>query len=194
MHSTPRRDASSGSFRPMGRYVPLCRCLQKETRWSGSVLRDQIGNFYSPASTGKLLWKRRVDDQEATRLTGSAIVYREKVFVPVSSWEESRATSPGTTLAVPSVAALCLSTPPLDRLRQKRSRSRVLIMLCDALLAVRAVAVESLVHQRFVGLEADLLRVHQHSKRSQLSTRSRCRRPHQRSDGWNVRPDYAAGP
>jgi polyvinyl alcohol dehydrogenase (cytochrome) len=53
---------------------------------------DQIGWFYSiDAVSGKLLWKKRVDEHDATRLTGSPIAYQGTVFVPVASWEENRA-------------------------------------------------------------------------------------------------------
>jgi len=53
---------------------------------------DQIGWFYSlDAITGKELWKKKVDEHDATRLTGSPVEYDGTVFVPVASWEENRA-------------------------------------------------------------------------------------------------------
>ncbi len=56
---------------------------------------DQIGSFYSlDAGTGRLLWKRRIDEHEATRLTGSAVVHDGVVFVPAASWEETRSGNP----------------------------------------------------------------------------------------------------
>jgi len=56
---------------------------------------DQIGWFYSlDAMTGRLLWKRRIDPHEATRLTGSAVVQDDLVFVPAASWEETRSGNP----------------------------------------------------------------------------------------------------
>jgi polyvinyl alcohol dehydrogenase (cytochrome) len=52
---------------------------------------DQIGSFYAlDADTGRLLWKRRIDSHEATRLTGSAVFRDGVVFVPAASWEETR--------------------------------------------------------------------------------------------------------
>jgi polyvinyl alcohol dehydrogenase (cytochrome) len=52
---------------------------------------DQTGWFYSvDAQTGMLLWKKRVEDHEATRLTGSPAILDGVVFVPVASWEETR--------------------------------------------------------------------------------------------------------
>jgi polyvinyl alcohol dehydrogenase (cytochrome) len=56
---------------------------------------DQIGWFYSvDAASGKLLWKKRVEDHDAARLTGSPVAYEGTVFVPVASWEENRASDP----------------------------------------------------------------------------------------------------
>src|SRR4029079_435007 len=56
------------------------------------LFSDLIGWFYAlDASTGALLWKTRVEDHEATRLTGAAIVHDGVVFIAVASWEESRA-------------------------------------------------------------------------------------------------------
>jgi polyvinyl alcohol dehydrogenase (cytochrome) len=59
------------------------------------VFGDQIGWFYAlDAETGQLSWKRRIDEHEATRLTGSPVFYGGLVFVPAASWEETRALSP----------------------------------------------------------------------------------------------------
>ena len=56
---------------------------------------DQVGWFYAlDGKTGKLVWKRRVDDHESTRLTGSAAFDDGVVFVPAASWEETRAVAP----------------------------------------------------------------------------------------------------
>jgi polyvinyl alcohol dehydrogenase (cytochrome) len=56
---------------------------------------DQIGWVYSlEAKTGRLLWKRRVDEHEGTRLTGSPAVYQGVVFIPAASWEETRSIEP----------------------------------------------------------------------------------------------------
>ena len=56
---------------------------------------DLVGWFYAlNAENGKLIWKQRIDEHEATRLTGSAAFHNGLVFVPAASWEESRAISP----------------------------------------------------------------------------------------------------
>jgi polyvinyl alcohol dehydrogenase (cytochrome) len=56
---------------------------------------DLIGWFYSlDAKTGKLLWKRRVDEHEGTRLTGSPASLNGVIFVPAASWEETRSLEP----------------------------------------------------------------------------------------------------
>src|SRR6202451_540873 len=50
---------------------------------------DQIGSFYAlDAGTGRLLWKRRIDAHEATRLTGAAVVRDGGVFGPAGSGGE----------------------------------------------------------------------------------------------------------
>jgi polyvinyl alcohol dehydrogenase (cytochrome) len=55
---------------------------------------DQLGWFYSlEPETGRLLWKKKIEPHESARSTGSPVVYHDTVFVPVSSWEEARATS-----------------------------------------------------------------------------------------------------
>ncbi len=56
---------------------------------------DSIGWFYAvQAETGRLLWKKRPEPHEATRLTGAAMAYQGTVYIPVASWEESRTTNP----------------------------------------------------------------------------------------------------
>lgn len=53
---------------------------------------DMIGWFYAvQAETGKLLWKTRVNTHDSTRLTGGPTAYQDTVYVPISSWEETRA-------------------------------------------------------------------------------------------------------
>src|SRR5258708_573741 len=59
------------------------------------VFGDLIGWVYSlDAKTGKELWKRRVEDHEATRLTGSAVAQNGVVYIPAASWEETRSVDP----------------------------------------------------------------------------------------------------
>jgi polyvinyl alcohol dehydrogenase (cytochrome) len=56
---------------------------------------DSIGWFYSvEAETGRLMWKKRPELHEATRLTGAPLAYQGNVIIPVASWEESRTTNP----------------------------------------------------------------------------------------------------
>ena len=55
---------------------------------------DLTGSFYAlDAATGHPVWKRRIDEHEATRLTGSAASLGDFVYVPAASWEENRAIS-----------------------------------------------------------------------------------------------------
>jgi len=59
---------------------------------------DSIGWFYAvEAESGRLLWKKRPEPHEATRLTGAPVAYQGVVYVPVASWEESRTTNPEYT-------------------------------------------------------------------------------------------------
>ena len=56
---------------------------------------DASGVVYAvEAATGKLLWKTKVDNHPAARLTGSPAVYGGRIYVPVASTEEGSATSP----------------------------------------------------------------------------------------------------
>src|SRR5262249_8146375 len=53
---------------------------------------DLVGWFYAvDAETGKQIWIQKIDDHEAARLTGSAVFHNGTVYIPASSWEESRA-------------------------------------------------------------------------------------------------------
>jgi len=56
---------------------------------------DQTGWFYSlEAETGALLWKKKIEEHDAARLTGAPMAYNGNVFVPVASWEETRSLDP----------------------------------------------------------------------------------------------------
>lgn len=41
------------------------------------------------AATGKLLWKTKIEDHFLSRITGSPVLYRNRLYVPVSSFEET---------------------------------------------------------------------------------------------------------
>src|SRR5262249_524447 len=45
------------------------------------------------ATTGKLLWSRKLDDHSAARITGSPAFYQNRLYVPVSSFEEGQGTN-----------------------------------------------------------------------------------------------------
>src|SRR5579871_1530188 len=56
---------------------------------------DQTGWVYSlEAETGALLWKKKIEEHDAARLTGTPMAYNGVVFVPVASWEETRSLDP----------------------------------------------------------------------------------------------------
>ena len=53
---------------------------------------DMTGWFYAlNAETGQQIWKVHVDQHDSTRLTAAATAHDGVVYVPVSSWEEARA-------------------------------------------------------------------------------------------------------
>ena len=59
------------------------------------VFSDQNGGVYSlDARSGKEIWKMRVEEHEATRLTGSFAVQDGIAFIPAASWEETRSIDP----------------------------------------------------------------------------------------------------
>jgi polyvinyl alcohol dehydrogenase (cytochrome) len=56
---------------------------------------DQSGNVYQvDASTGKPLWKTRVDSNSRAAITGTPTLYKGRLYVPVSSREESQVRDP----------------------------------------------------------------------------------------------------
>jgi len=59
------------------------------------VFSDQNGWVYAvDARTGTARWSKRVDEHEATRLTGSIAIRGDLAFIPAASWEETRALDP----------------------------------------------------------------------------------------------------
>ena len=53
---------------------------------------DMTGRFYAvTAETGTLIWSVQVDAHDSARLTAGPVAHDGIVFVPVSSWEETRA-------------------------------------------------------------------------------------------------------
>jgi polyvinyl alcohol dehydrogenase (cytochrome) len=56
---------------------------------------DLTGWYYAlDAAAGSVVWKARIETHDSTRLTGTAAVHDGVAYVPVSSWEESRAGDP----------------------------------------------------------------------------------------------------
>lgn len=67
---------------------------QGGTRYA-AFFGDLGGSVYAvDAATGTLLWKVKVDDHPVARITGSPTLYRDRLYVPVSSIEEGPAASP----------------------------------------------------------------------------------------------------
>jgi hypothetical protein len=47
--------------------------------------------LFPGCGNGRLLWKKKIDDHAAARITGAAVVQEEVVYVPVASAEETSA-------------------------------------------------------------------------------------------------------
>ena len=59
-----------------------------------AVFGDLIGWAYGvEAETGRLLWKKKPEQHESTKLTATPAVHDGVVFIGASSWEETRATN-----------------------------------------------------------------------------------------------------
>ncbi len=59
------------------------------------LFSDLTGWFYSvEAETGKPLWKKKIEEHDAARLTGGSIVHNGIAYVPAASWEETRSMNP----------------------------------------------------------------------------------------------------
>lgn len=56
---------------------------------------DTSANAYAlDAETGKQLWKSKVDEHTMARITGSPVLFRDRVYVVMSSYEESQMSNP----------------------------------------------------------------------------------------------------
>jgi polyvinyl alcohol dehydrogenase (cytochrome) len=54
-----------------------------------AYVADQQGFVYAlNAATGAMIWSRRVDEHPLVRLTGSPVLFRGRLYVPTSSYEE----------------------------------------------------------------------------------------------------------
>jgi len=50
--------------------------------------------YAADAATGKILWTTRLDEHPAARITGSPAFYQNRLYVPVSSFEEGQGANP----------------------------------------------------------------------------------------------------
>ncbi len=64
------------------------------------------------AASGRLVWKTRVEEHPLARITGSPALYRDRLYVPMSSYEESQGANPqyGCCTFRGSVSALDVKT------------------------------------------------------------------------------------
>jgi polyvinyl alcohol dehydrogenase (cytochrome) len=76
---------------------PVRSSILAVARGSGTALvfSDLVGWTYGlDAATGRQIWRTRPEEHEGARLTGAAVEHDGVVFIPVASWEESRALGP----------------------------------------------------------------------------------------------------
>ena len=61
-----------------------------------TVFGDDSATIYAlNADTGKPIWKKRLDQHPAARITGAPVPYERRLYVPLSSLEELSAAAPG---------------------------------------------------------------------------------------------------
>jgi polyvinyl alcohol dehydrogenase (cytochrome) len=69
--------------------------IGEDARGTTAYFGDQRGYAYAlDADTGKLLWKQRVEEHQAARITGALVLANGVLYVPVSSLEEALAADP----------------------------------------------------------------------------------------------------
>ena len=79
--SVARRPASAGAGTATGAYV--------------AYFGDMAGSVYGvDATTGVEVWRRRVDDHQIARITGSLTLHENRLYVPISSLEEASGGNP----------------------------------------------------------------------------------------------------
>jgi polyvinyl alcohol dehydrogenase (cytochrome) len=67
------------------------------SRFNGGTVYfgDTSGNAYAlDAASGHLVWKTRVEEHPLARVTGSPALYRDRLYVPMSSYEETQGARP----------------------------------------------------------------------------------------------------
>jgi polyvinyl alcohol dehydrogenase (cytochrome) len=75
--------------------VSIGRLGTTEPARHAAFFGDASGNMYAvDASTGALVWKVEVEDFPTARLTGSPVLHRGRLYVPVSSSEEGSGSLP----------------------------------------------------------------------------------------------------
>jgi polyvinyl alcohol dehydrogenase (cytochrome) len=62
---------------------------RSKTRFA-AYFGDEKSNVHAvDAETGKPIWKTKVEDHYLSRITGAPVLYRNRIYVPVSSFEET---------------------------------------------------------------------------------------------------------
>ena len=99
IRSTRRRDAFTGPTVPRAACAPRLLSVR-----AGGIRRSCISATRPPtpalnAETGRVVWTRKVDDHPLARITGSPTLHAGRLYVPVSSHEESQAPTRATNAA-----------------------------------------------------------------------------------------------
>ena len=121
-------DAKTGCQRWMfdaGFGVRTAITIGEDARGTTAYFGDQRGYAYAlDADTGKLLWKQRVEEHQAARITGALVLTDGVLYVPVSSLEEALAADPRYScctfrglIAALAVVALIVSVAEFDLMR-----------------------------------------------------------------------------
>ena len=81
--------------RSSGPPISVGRIGSSEPARYAAYFGDARGNAYAvDAATGRLLWKVSVESHPTARLTGSPVLHRGRLYVPVSSSEEGAGSLP----------------------------------------------------------------------------------------------------
>ena len=91
-------DAASGCIRwtfSAGGGVRTAIAIGPRGTRSTAYFADTAANAYAlDADSGERLWVRRVDDHPLARVTGSPTIFENRLYVPVSSYEEAQGADP----------------------------------------------------------------------------------------------------
>lgn len=91
-------DATTGCiiwvFEPQANVRAAITIAEQDGRYA-ALLADQRANVYSlDVRNGELLWKTHIDDHPAAHITGAPALYKDRLYVPISSGEDGPSLNP----------------------------------------------------------------------------------------------------